>query len=324
MAHPRPFHFGLVAGHPTSRESWIAEARRVEAAGYSTLLLGDHISFGGPAPLLTLLSAADATTRLRFGTHILGVDFRNPLMLAQEVATFDLLSDGRLELGIGAGWLGLDYAALGIPFDSGGTRIGRLAEAVTLLKQLTGDEPVTFAGEHFQVRDAMLHVKPVQRPHPPLFIGGGSKRILALAGREADIVGLNPKTTPAGQLDVATVTPEATMQKIHWMREAAGPRFEQIELNLLVNRIVVTNDRRRGLEEVAAWLAGFPSTIVTNNQVSPEVLLQSPHFLVGSIEQIVADLQERRERYGISYISMFVDPEARAQVDRIIEGLSGT
>ena len=322
MTHP--FRFGLFAGLTDSRESWIEQARGAEESGYTTLLLGDHISHGGVAPMLALLSAADATTRLRFGTHVLGVDFRNPTMVAQEVATFDLLSGGRLEFGLGTGWLSMDYAATGIGFDAAGVRVGRLAEAVTIVKQLVGDGSVTFEGEFYQVRDAALYINPVQRPHPPLYIGGGGKRILSLAGREADIVGLNARTTRAGQLDGTTVGADATLEKVAWVREAAGERFEQIELNVIVNRIIVTDERRRGVADIAEWIDAVPAEVVTGYDTTHDALLQSPHFLVGSVDQIVADIQERRERYGISYYSLFVEPEFRNSVDRIVERLTGT
>ena len=322
MAHP--FRFGLYADSTDSRESWIAQARCAEQAGYSTLLLGDHVSYGGFAPLLGLLSAADATTRLRFGCHVLGVDFRNPVMLAQEIVSFDLLSGGRLEFGAGTGWLNTDYAATGISFDAAGARVGRLAETVAIIKGLAGDQPLTFEGEHYRVCDAALYVKPVQQPHPPLYIGGGSKRVLSLAGREANIVGLNARITASGQLDGTSVGSDATLQKVGWVREAAGRRFQEIELNVIVNRIIVTDDRRRGVADLAAWIEGFPAEVVSGYDTRPETLLQSPHFLVGSVEQIIADIQERRERYGISYYSLFVEPDTRAHVDCIVEHLSGT
>ncbi len=252
MTTRRPFRFGAVGMNAPSRDAWVDYARKVESLGYSTLVTGDHIFFGGQAPMVALMAAADATTTLRLAIQVLANDFRNPVLLAQEAATLDLLSDGRLELGMGAGWLALDYAAAGIPFDPAVTRVQRLEEAVLLLKRLFGDEPVSFTGDYYTIQDMNLHIKPLQRPHPPLFIGGGGKRVLTLAAREADIVGLDLKGTPEGGKDCATGSPEAILQKIAWVRQAAGDRFGDIEFHMLFNTVTVTNDRRRGAEQTAA------------------------------------------------------------------------
>jgi probable F420-dependent oxidoreductase len=191
-----------------------------------------------------------------------------------------------------------------VPFDPPATRIERLEEAVTLIKRLYGDEPVTFAGHHYQVQDLNLFPKPTQRPHPPIFIGGGGRRVLTLAAREADIVGLDPKGTTAGTKDLATTTAQGVDEQLGWLRAAAGERFDSLELHILVFAVEVTDDRRRGAERVAEMVASIPSTIISNAP-SAEQILESPQFLVGTIAQIVEDLQERRERYGISYITVF-------------------
>ena len=304
MAAHRPFRFGVGVGSAQSRAEWVATARKVEALGYSTLVMGEHLSFlsaGSLGPIAALMAAADATTTLRLGSGVFNNDFRHPCMLAQEAATIDLLSDGRLELGIGGGWLKADYDVSGVPFDPPAVRIERLEEAVTLIKRLFGDEPVTFAGRHYRVQDLNLFPKPMQRPHPPLFIGGGGKRVLTLAAREADIVGLDPKGTVAGTKDLATTGAQAVDQQVGWLRAAAGERFDSLELQILNFAVEVTDDRRRGAERAAAMIASIPSSIFSNAP-SAEQILESPQFLVGTIAQIVDDLQERRERYGISYI----------------------
>jgi probable F420-dependent oxidoreductase len=322
MVTQRPFRFGAAATNASSREAWIDYVRKVESLGYSTLVTGDHIFFGGSAPIPALMAAADATTILRLATHVLANDFRNPVMLAQEVATLDLLSEGRLELGVGAGWLALDYAAAGIPFDPPVTRVKRLEETVHLLKRLFGDEPVAFTGDYYTIQDMNLQTKPLQRPHPPLFIGGGGKQVLTLAGREANIVGLDLKGAREGGKDMATGSADAVMQKIDWVRQAAGERFAEIEFHMLFNTVTVTDDRRRGAEQTAAWLTSFPPGVVVNLDTSIEGILDSPLFLIGTIEQIAEELRVRRERFGISYVTVGSDDvEAFGPV---VERLAGT
>jgi probable F420-dependent oxidoreductase len=322
MALLRPFRFGAVGRQTASRAAWIDYTRQVESLGYSTLVMGDHIFLGGLAPLGALMAAADATTTLRLATHVLANDFRNPLMLAQEVATLDLLSEGRLELGMGAGWLALDYAAVGIPFDPAVTRVKRLEEVVPLLKRLFGDGPVTFRGTYYTTQAVNLQTKPRQQPHPPLFIGGGGQRVLALAGREADIVGLDLKGTREGGKDMASGNADAIMQKIDWVRQAAGERFGAIELHMLFNTVAITDDRRRGAEQMAAWLSSFPPGMVVNPDTSIEGILESPLFLIGTVDQIAEELRVRRERFGISYITVGADDvEAFGPV---VERLAGT
>ena len=201
MAMDTPFRFGIVS-EVTTREEWVALARRSEALGYSTLLVGEHPSFGGTGPIAAAMAAAAATTSLRVGWHVLANGFRNPVLLAQEAATIDVLSGGRLKLGIGAGWLRTDYDALGIPFPPPGVRVDRLAEAIPLIKRLLGTEAVTHTGAHYQVQDLDLMPKPLQHPHPPLFVGGAGRRMLSLAAREADIVSLDAASTVEGTKDL--------------------------------------------------------------------------------------------------------------------------
>ena len=320
---PRPFRFGVVGLQTPSRAAWIDYARRVEALGYSTLVVGDHIFFGGLAPLPALLAAADATTSLRLATHVLANDFRNPVMLAHEAATLDVLSEGRLEFGMGAGWLMLDYAAAGVPFDGAATRVRRLEEAVPLVKRLFGDEHVSFAGDYYRCQGLNLQPKPIQRPHPPLYIGGGGKRVLSLAGREADIVGLDIKGASDGTKDLATGSAEALARKVDWVRQAAAERFDAIELHVLFfNSVVVTDNRRRGAEQQAELLRNVPPGIVSNADTSVEGILESPMYLIGTVDQIVEELQVRRERFGISYITVGAD---YVDVFRpVVERLAGT
>jgi probable F420-dependent oxidoreductase len=325
MARSRPFRFGVLAleaASSSSRDAWLSYARKVEDLGYSTLVMGEHISFGGLAPFPALMAAADATTRLRVATHVLANDFRNPVLLAQEVATLDLLAEGRFEVGIGAGWLAADYPAAGIPFAPAPTRVRRLEEAVLLLKRLFSDGPVTFEGAYYSVHDMDLVTKPQQRPHPPLYVGGGGKQVLSFAAREANIVGVSSKATAAGALNLGDRTPQAFDEKVRWIHEAAGERSAELELNTLIQHVRVTDNRHQGVEEILAAYASWPSDLVVNVPRSTEEILEAPYCLIGTVTQIVEQLQERRERYGISYITVhggFTDALAP-----VIERLAGT
>ena len=301
MSGPKPFRFGAMASRAQSRQEWVALARKVEDLGYSTLVMGEHPSLGFLSPIPALMAAVDATTTLRVASHVFTNDLRHPALLAHEAATLDLLSDGRLEFGLGGGWLGRDYATFGVPFDPPPVRIQRLEEAVSLIKRLFQNGPVTFDGDFYHVQGLDLQPKPCQRPHPPLLIGGGGRRVLSLAGREADSVGLDPKGTPTGGKDLGTTVAEVVEQQIGWIREAAGPRFEDLEIQVLASTLIVTDDRRRAAEETAASMAQW--TMMTH---APDAqrMLDSPHFLIGTIEQIIEDLRAYRERYGISYITV--------------------
>jgi probable F420-dependent oxidoreductase len=271
------------------RQEWLDTLRRIEDSGFSTYLVLDHF-VRGLDPIATLGAAAMATTSLRLGSLVFDNDFRHPAVLAKAAATIDVLSGGRLELGIGAGWLREEYEQTGIPFDPAGVRIDRLIEAVHFLKRVFVEDQVTFSGEHYATTDLVMPPKPVQQPYPPILIGGGSKRILSVAGREADIVGLTTRALPDGSKDTADMTAEATHRKIGWVREAAGDRFADIELTIMVSDVVVTGDRQGVAERLAAAM-----------NVTPEEVLASPQVLLGTVEEMVEDLQRRREEYGLSY-----------------------
>ena len=303
LATPKPFRFGVVAFGTSSRKEWIELARPVEASGFSTLLLGEHLTLTGLGPIAGLMAAADATTTLRIGSHVFANGYRHPVVLAQEAATIDLLSDGRLDFGIGAGWHRPDYEAAGIPFYRPGERLDRLAEAARLIKQLFQEAPVTFTGAYYQVKDFKLNPRPAQRPHPPILIGGGGRRILSLAAQEADIVSFDLKGRADGTLDITTITAAAVEQMVGWVREAAGSRFSLLELHTLAHVVIVTDRPRQALEQLAQDSASWLARMMREAGITIEQALESPHVLVGSVEQIVEILQKRRERYGISYIS---------------------
>jgi probable F420-dependent oxidoreductase len=321
MVQPRPFRFNASIIPVTSRADLVAYARKVEALGYSALCHGDHPSFGGLAPLPAFLIAAEATNSLRFASHALNNDLRHPAMLAHEAATFDLLTGGRLELGIGAGWLELDYRALGIPFNPPSVRLPQLVEAVALIKQLVQGGSVTYSGKYYQITELNLQLAPAQYPRLPIFIGGGRRQILAFAAREAEIVGLDLRSS-AGRLDMASYTAAAMDERIRWVREAAGARFDEIELHTVVHSVIITNDRRAGVEQVLEQHAQYRTMGLINDIVlSSAEILESPHVLIGTVDQIVADLQERRTRYGISYISLL--PHLTDIFAPVVERLAG-
>jgi probable F420-dependent oxidoreductase len=294
----RAFRFGVSARTFGSAGDWIGLARRAEALGYSTLNVPDHLTTRA-APLLTLAAAATVTSRLRVGTLVLNNDFRHPVLLAREAATLDVLSGGRLDLGLGAGYAKAEYDEAGLPYERGATRVERLAESVRIIKQLFEGGPVTFAGRHYQVAGHTIHPRPVQQPRPPILIGGNGPRLLALAAAEADIVGFSGITfTKAGTTpDIASFRAPAVDDKVHRLRLDAGERFDGLELNGLVQRVVLTGDRRDAAEELARrW------TILSIDDI-----LDSPFVLLGSPDAIAAQLVERRARWGISYWIVFED-----------------
>ena len=288
-----PFRFGVLARAASSRSEWVANARHVEDLGYSTIVVSDHFT-PGLATLPALLTAAEVTG-LRIGSLVLANDFRNPVVLAKEAATIDLLTEGRLELGIGTGWLEVDYTASGISFDPPKTRVDRLEEAVVVLRGVLGGEKFTHRGEHYKV-DIEGTPLPVQQPLP-LLIAGSGPRMLALAARHADIVSLTATLGISEYnhfLRGAVQAGDAVDRQVARVREMAGDRDP--EINALINHAVVTNDR-----------IGVASRIGADAGVSAEEALASPHVLVGTVDQICDDLVERRSRWGLSYPVLLTD-----------------
>jgi probable F420-dependent oxidoreductase len=270
------------------------QARKVEALGYATLTVPDHLT-DLVAPMPALISAAEATKTLRIGTNVLNNDLRHPVLVAREAATVDLLTDGRLELGLGAGSIKSEYDEAGLSFDPGATRVERLAESVTIIKSLLSGEPVSFSGRHYRVTGHTIAPPPAQKPHPPILIGGNGRRLLALAAREADIVGFSGLTFRQGGAappDLSGWRASGVDARVQLVREAVGDaKFARLELNALVQLVVVTGDRRQTAEELASsW-----------TQLTADEILQSPYVLIGTIDQMAEDLQAYRDRWGISY-----------------------
>ncbi len=290
----RPFRFSAQLSKATSRLDWVEQARQAEALGYSAVTLPDH--FGDQlAPIAAMMAAADATSTLRIGTLVFDNDYRHPLTLAKEAATLDLLSDGRIELGLGAGWMRSDYTQSGIDYDRPGQRIDRFEEGLAVIKGLMADGPFSFDGKYYTIESHDGLPKPVQRPHPPIIIGGGGKRILSIAAREADIVSINANLNEGvGGVETApNITPAMTSRKVGWVREAAGHRFSEIELHVLVGFCMITDDPKSIAEAMAPAFG-----------LSADDALHVPVALLGTIDSMVEELQRRREEWGFSYVTI--------------------
>jgi probable F420-dependent oxidoreductase len=297
MPTAHPFRFGVQASSAPSRSAWTELARRAQGQGYDVLTMPDHFS-DQLAPVPALMAAADATTALRVGALVWDNDFKHPVVLAKELATMDLLSDGRVEVGIGAGWMVTDYQQAGLAYDRPGVRIDRLVEAVTIMKALFAEGPCNIKGEHYTIDGLDGRPKPVQQPHPPFLIGGGGQRFLGVAARHADIVGVNPtlSTGAIGPEAISTMTAAAVDEKIGWVRDAAGDRLAEVELNIRVQFVTVTDDP----DTFASGIAGAVG--FTTQQV-----LESPYVLTGPVPQLVDTLLARRERWGFSYVIVTQD-----------------
>ena len=312
MAHARPFRFGVQLSTAPSGAAWATLARRAEDLGYSSLFLPDH--FGGQlAPVPAMQAAADATTSLKVGCLVFDNDYKHPVVLAKEIATIDVLSGGRVELGIGAGWMNSDYEQSGIQHDRAGVRIDRMEEGIAVLKGLFADGAYSFEGDHYRITGLDGQPKPVQRPHPPILIGGGAKRVLTIAGREADIVGINPSIV-SGQVDADAArsgAADATDQKLEWVRAAAGDRYTDVEINMLIFAAMLTDDP-----------AGTKASMAPLFGLEPGDIDDYPHAWIGSIESICDDLQKRRERWDVSYL--VVQGDAMEAMAPVVERLAGS
>lgn len=313
MGHPRPFRFGVQLASARSGPEWAELARKAEDLGYSTLFVPDHFE-DNLAPIPALMAAADATRTLRVGSLVLDNDYKHPVVTAKEAATIDLLSEGRLELGVGAGWMASDYDHAGIPMDEPAVRIERLAEGIAVLKGLFAEGPFSFEGRHYRIADLDGRPKPLQRPHPPLLVGGGGRRVLGLAAREADIIGVNPAvrggrvTADAGRDGAAA----STDRKLGWVREAAGDRYDDIEINFLIFACVVTEDRQSVIDNMAPLFG-----------LEPGEVAEYPHAWFGTTEQICEHLLAGRERWDASYL-VVQGVDAMTAAAPVVARLAGT
>jgi probable F420-dependent oxidoreductase len=316
VANPKPFRF-LVDGRDIGSGADLAErARRAESIGYDVLVIPDHL-IPQLGPIAAMAWIAAATERLRIAAFVLNNDLRHPAVLAQELASLDVLSGGRLIVAIGAGWNKPEYDAIGLPFDATPVRQARLIESIAVLKGAFGDDPFSFSGEHYTIHDLDGQPKPVQRPHPPFLIGGGGRRTLELAGREAQIVGFAPRVLPGRRGDARSITVEATLEKIDWVRAAAGDRFEELELNVYPTQapITVTDDARGEARKAVDAIRSRSGIELTEDE-----LLESPHVFIGSISGLADKLVATRERLGIN--SFMVG--SLGELDALVERLAGT
>ncbi len=307
----RPFRFGVQLSTAADRAGWVEQARRTEDNGYAVATMPDHFS-DQLAPVPALQAILDATTTLRAGALVFDNDYKHPVVLAKELATMDVLSEGRVEIGLGAGWMISDYEQAGIPYDRAGVRIDRFVEGLAVIRGAMGAGPFSFRGDHYTVTDYDGLPKPVQSPCPPVLIGGGGRRVLSFAAREADIVGVNA-TLHAGVIGpeaIATMTAEAVAEKVGIVADAAADRIADIEMNIRAFFVQVTDDRAGTIAGIAAMIGADES-----------VVEQSPFALVGSTAKIVEDLVERRERYGFSYV--IVGPEEIESFAPVVAELAG-
>ncbi|MGH9281367.1 MAG: TIGR03621 family F420-dependent LLM class oxidoreductase [Acidimicrobiales bacterium] len=287
----RPFRFGVQFAAAADGRTWRERARAAEDMGYDTFWMPDHLDDQW-GPLVGLTAAAAATSTLRVGALVFDNDYRHPAVVAKEMATLDVVSEGRVELGLGAGWLQTDYDRHGLPFDPPGTRVERLEEGVQVIKALWSGAPATFQGTHYRLDRASGWPHPVQQPRPQIMVAGGSRRVLGVAAREADIVGFNTSLA-AGAIgpDAARFAlAERFHERVAWVKEAAGDRFDELELHCHTAFCLVGVDR---MATAAAVAPGFG--------ISPEEALDVPIALVGSVDEICATLERRRELFGFSY-----------------------
>lgn len=320
MANQRPFRFGVHTSEAQTGEAWATAARRYEGLGFSTLLLRDHFD-RQLAPIVAMTAAACATETLRVGCLVFANDYRHPLVLAKELATLDRLSNGRVEIGLGAGWMGSDYEQAGMPFDAPRDRVDRLQETVAIMKSFFAGGSVSFAGDHYAITDHEMYPEPVQQPHPPFLLVAGGPRMTRFAATEGDIVAINPATKSNeawADQNLADATEAAVDQKIDAIREAAGARYDDIEIQIVAPYVIPTDDRE-GM--AAAMAAALPSDDPAVD-LSAKNILASPYVLVGTEDEICDLIVERRERWDLSYY-VFNDDSIDAAAP-IVARLNGT
>ena len=306
----RPFRFGVEMMAPFDGMSWPDSARRLEDLGYSTLFVPDHFHEGF-GPITAMATAAMATTTLRVAPMVFACDFRHPAVLARELASIDVLSEGRLEIGVGAGYNPLDYSRSGIRHDPPGVRVDRVIEHVAVLRGLFAPGPFSFDGKHYRITDLDGTPKPHRRGGPPIIVAGGGKRMLTFAAQHADIIGVNPSLPAAPNTASAQDSLPASIDaKFDLIRAAAGDRFDSLEFNAWISVADVTDDRAALGERLSARFGAAAETV-----------LESPLILAGTEDQIVESLHARRARWGYTYITIqSTAAEAFAPIVRSLGG----
>ena len=309
----RGFRFGVQVSKASTATDWAELARRVEGAGYDVLTMPDHFT-DQLAPMPALMAAASATTTLRVGALVFDNDYKHPVVMAKELATMDVLSNGRTEIGLGAGWMISDYEEAGIQYDSPKVRIDRFIEGLAIIKGVMQDGPFSFSGDHYTITNYEGHPKPVQRPVPPILIGGGGKRVLSFAAREADIIGINGTLTAGvvGPEALSTMTAESVDEKVNIVADVAtsAGRLNDIEMNIRTFFVKVTDDRNKTVDGISQMFG-----------VSRDMIDSSPFALIGSVESCIEQLLERREKWGFSYT--IVGAENIDECSPIVAALSG-
>ena len=311
----KPFRFAAGIRRTASRAEYVEAVRDIERLGYSAVMLSDHL-VDQLAPISALGVAAAVTSTLRLGTFVFNNDLRHPAVLAQELATLDRLSDGRLEIGIGAGWNKPEYESAGIPYDPGTVRIDRLAESISIMKRLFSDGPADFEGRYYRVTGFDDLPRPIQRPHPPFFVGGGSPKLLRFAARNADIVGIAPRVRPYGKPDVLGGTLAGSESKIAIIREAAGERLDELEINTYPSFSArVTDQTEPAAREVANRIRQRYGV-----ELSVRDVLESPHVFIGTVDSLIEKFRMLRDRLRINHIFVGEDYRDFAPIVRVLSG----
>jgi probable F420-dependent oxidoreductase len=308
---PNAFRFSTAMPALTGPVSeWRDKLRRIEDLGYWSVAVSDHFTAGWVMdPLVVMTAAAEATTTLRIMPLVLANDYRHPVLLHKALATLDVLSGGRVEIGLGAGWMESDYAAANIPLDPAAVRIERLGESVQVIQGLFGPDPLSFVGKHYQITELDGLPKPVQKPHPQVLVGGGGRRVLELAGRVADIVGINPvmrkdRSDRQALLDLSSAGVAKRIAIARSSAEEAGRDPDTLRYHTSIRSVDITD-----APDARPWVSSMASDIT-----DPAVLADSPAVLHGTVASCVEALQGRRERFGLDYFHLGGDPTAAAPV----------
>ncbi len=288
----KPFRFGIQAASQPDRESWVNLAQRAESSGFDILTMPDHFT-DQLAPVPALMTAADATTTLRVGALVWDNDYKHPVVLAKELATIDVLSGGRLEIGLGVGWMISDYEQSGMTYDRAGVRIDRFIEGLDVIRECMSAKSFSYAGKYYTITNYTGLPHPIQSPCPPILIGGGGKRVLTYAAQHADIIGINATLTAGtvGPEAIATMTAAAVDDKVAIVRQAVGKRANSIEMNIRAFMVNITDDARGSIERLAKAM-----------HVEASMIAETPFALIGPPSKLIEDLLARRERWGLSYV----------------------
>lgn len=302
-----PFRFAVLARMARDGAEWREKARLFESLGYETLLMPDHLS-PQLAPIPALMAAADATTTLRVGAFVFANDYRNVVMFAKEIATIDVLSNGRVDVSVGAGWSEVDYDMMGLRLDPPGTRVARVAEAIDLLRRLWSEDRVTHAGAHYRVRGATVQPRTVQKPHPPILVGASRPSMLRLAGRVADIVSVTPPLAPRMRDQARFRTAAAVAEQIAIVRAAADGRAKLPILNVTTDVRVTSDDE--------PYVAAAQRTGLSRDEIAA-----SPVYLYGEAISLAQRVFDRRAEFGLSYY--VIDERVAVAFAPVIAALSG-